>query len=545
MDFQSNLSSMIKARFPVLYLTTFEEERAVNQIIDLCNREDIIKRSRKVYTWSMTDGFVCDGSNPSQDTKSPLKALEFTETVQESSVFILKDFHIFFSNGKYYDYSVIRKLRDVIPIIKNGEFLKTIIIVSPTFVLPVELQKDITLIELDLPKVEDIQCILDEIIEANKDSNIRIELTESEKKQICNAALGLTLQEAENAFAKAIVNDGALDINDLETVLNEKSQIIKKSGVLEYIQTPTNINDVGGLENLKRWLNKRSKSWTPLAQTYNISPPKGVLITGIPGCGKSLVAKSVSNIWKMPLLRMDMGSIYSGLLGSSEENIRRAIKTAEAIAPSILWIDEIEKGLGGSSNSDGGTSTRILGTFLTWMQEKTSPVFVISTANDISKLPPELLRKGRFDEIFFVDLPTQNERKDIFKLHINKRFKDTKLEISELIESQSIDLFASHTEGFVGAEIEQVILSAVFEAFNESRDVTISDIVSCIQKTVPLSVTQSEQIMQIREWANIRAVAATAVEDRTAYDNELEKNSEIDTIKQDVKMKRGGRTVEF
>lgn len=545
MNFQENLSNMIKARFPLLYLTTFEEERAVNQIIYLCDCEDTIKRTRNVYVWSMTDGYTCKGKNIEKDTKLPLKALEFAENIEEPAVFILKDFHIYLSNGKYYDYVIIRKIRDLIPIIKNEEFPKTIIIVSPIFVLPTELQKDITLIDFDLPKVEDVRNILDEIIEANKDSNIRIELDDGEKNQICNAALGLTIQEAENAFAKAIANDGVLDIGDLENVLNEKSQIIKKSGVLEYIQTLSSMDDIGGLENLKRWLKKRSKSWTPLAKSYNIAPPKGILITGIPGCGKSLVAKSISNIWKMPLLRMDMGSIYSGILGSSEENIRRVIKTAEAISPSILWIDEIEKGLGNSNNSDGGTSTRILGTFLTWMQEKTAPVFVIATANDISKLPPELLRKGRFDEIFFVDLPTKNERKDIFKLHIKKRFKDTELDTSELLDKNAINLFASNTEGFVGAEIEQVILNSVFEAFNESRNVTVNDIVLCIRNTVPLSVTQYEQIMNIREWANIRAVAATAVEDRSLYDNEQKKNSEIDKFKQDVKMKRGGRTVEF
>ncbi|MCS4527072.1 AAA family ATPase [Clostridium botulinum] len=218
-----------------------------------------------------------------------------------------------------------------------------------------------------------------------------------------------------------MVEDGKLNIDDIEVVLEEKCQVIKKTGILEFMKSDLKMEDVGGLENLKRWISKRNKSWLDSAQKYNLPAPKGVLITGVPGCGKSLTAKAISAMWQLPLLRLDMGKIFSGVVGSSEENMRKAIKTAEAVSPSILWIDEIEKGFGGASSSgDSGTSMRIFGTFLTWMQEKIKPVFVVATANNISNLPSELLRKGRFDEIFFVDLPTKNERKDIFRLHLKK-----------------------------------------------------------------------------------------------------------------------------
>lgn len=242
------------------------------------------------------------------------------------------------------------------------------------------------------------------MIEMNESSGIVIDLKEDEKEVLCKAAQGLTLQEAENAFARAMVSKGQLTIKELDVILDEKCQVIKKTGILEFIKSDFNMNDVGGLENLKKWLIKRNNSWLGKAQKdYNLPAPKGVLITGVPGCGKSLTAKAMSALWQLPLLRLDVGKIFSGLVGSSEENMRKAIQTAEAVAPSILWIDEIEKGFGGNGGErDGGTATRVFGTFLTWMSEKTKPVFVIATANNINALPSEMLRKGRFDEIFLL-----------------------------------------------------------------------------------------------------------------------------------------------
>jgi SpoVK/Ycf46/Vps4 family AAA+-type ATPase len=316
-------------------------------------------------------------------------------------------------------------------------------------------------------------------------------------------------------------------------------QVIKKTGILEFINTDIKISDVGGLENLKNWLNKRNNSWSEAAKKYCLPAPKGVLITGVPGCGKSLTAKAMSAAWQLPLLKLDFGKIFSGLVGSSEENMRKAIKTAEAVAPSILWVDEIEKSLSGvnsSSNGDSGVSTRIFGTFLTWMQEKTAPVFVIATANNISGLPAELLRKGRFDEIFFVDLPTHRERKEIFKLHLTKRLKDEEVASKLTIDDGLLESLANLTEGFVGAEIEQVVVSALYEAFFNKRPLEYSDLENTIKNVVPLSVTQKEQILSLREWANIRAVAATKKEDMAQYSKE--ENPE------DVNTARGGRALD-
>ncbi len=304
--------------------------------------------------------------------------------------------------GKNIDYNLIRKVRDLVTVLKASPNPKSVVFISPTVILPNELQKDVTILDFDLPTIDEIKGMLDEMIYVNEQSGrIEMDLNESEKEKICKAALGLTLQEAENAFARAMVEDGKLNIDDIEVVLEEKCQVIKKTGILEFIKSDLKMEDVGGLENLKRWISKRNKSWLDSAQKYNLPAPKGILITGVPGCGKSLTAKAISAMWQLPLLRLDMGKIFSGVVGSSEENMRKAIKTAEAVSPSILWIDEIEKGFGGASSSgDSGTSMRIFGTFLTWMQEKTKPVFVVATANNINSLPSELLRKGRFDEIF-------------------------------------------------------------------------------------------------------------------------------------------------
>ncbi|NSB13484.1 AAA family ATPase [Clostridium beijerinckii] len=556
------LANLFKARFPYVYISTWEEERAISVIDSVVKDENLIKTQRITYIWSQTDGMCIQGAKGREETKQPIKALEFIEKCEEPAIFILKDFHVFFGvSGRNVDYALIRKTRDLVSVLKNSPRPKSVVFLSPTVVLPSELQKDVTILDFDLPTIDEIKSLLNEMIDMNKQGGrIIIDLDESEKERLCKAALGLTLQEAENAFARAMVEDGRMNIGDLEIILEEKCQVIKKTGILEFEKSDLNMNDVGGLENLKRWVSKRNKSWLDSAQKYNIPAPKGVLITGVPGCGKSLTAKAISAMWQLPLLRLDMGKIFSGIIGSSEENMRKAIKTAEAVAPSILWIDEIEKGFSGASSSSGdsGTSTRIFGTFLTWMQEKTKPVFVVATANNINSLPSELLRKGRFDEIFFVDLPTKNERKDIFRLHLKKRLTNEEVCKDVSITDELLSELADLTEGFVGAEIEQAVVAALFEAFSEERGLHVSDLEKVIKNTVPLSVTQAEQIISIREWANVRAVAATAKEDRSEYlkkDNSISSKLEEDTgeSKSDdennsesaIKKARGGRTIDF
>jgi len=439
------------------------------------------------------------------------------------------------------DHQVLRKIRDLVPSLKQSPRPKNVVFLSPTHVLPNDLQKDVTIVEFDLPSFEEIKGVLGEMIAANRRSGrIAIDLVADEEERLAKAAMGLTLQEAENAFARAMVRNGRLDATDVEVIIEERRQIIRKTEILEFVKSDLDMSDVGGLENLKRWLKKRNNSWLEAAQRYGLPAPKGALITGVPGCGKSMTAKCISSMWQLPLLRLDVGKIFSGLVGSSEENMRTAIKTAEAIAPSILWIDEVEKGFGGAGSSgDSGTSSRVFGTFLTWMQEKSSPVFVIATANNIHALPAEMMRKGRFDEIFFVDLPTLKERKDIFRLHMDKRLVNPDVLGLFKVTEEVLEMLAEISEGFTGAEIEQAVISGLFEAFAEDRSIRVDDFVRAIRTTVPLSVTQAEQIRGIREWANVRAVAATRQEDRVEYAGKVE------GAEDDIRATRGGRTVDF
>lgn len=539
-ELNKKLSNLIRARFPYIYITTYEEDRVSDTIRLLAADTKKVKIPREIYTWTQTKGIYSEKDKKIiPNTTCPCAALNFIEKCEKNAIFLIYDFHVNFGiKCRQPDFNVIRKLRDMVPILKTSAARKNVIFIAPELIIPETLQKDITIFDFPLPKLEEVKEKLDKMLAQNamvKTDN----LNEENKDKLCKAALGLTLQEAENAFALAMVNDGTLDIKDLNVILSEKMQVIKKTGILEFIQSDCNIDDIGGLDNLKNWLKKRNNSWSEKAKKYCLPAPKGVLITGIPGCGKSLTAKATSSIWQLPLLRLDLGKIFSGLVGSSEENMRKAIATAEAVAPSILWVDEIEKGLSGlSSSGDSGVSSRIFGTFLTWMQEKEAPVFVIATANNIHALPPELLRKGRFDEIFFVDLPTKQERKDIFRVHLAKRLKDAEISKNVPLTEETYEKLASLTEGFIGAEIEQIVISALCEAFFENRALEFSDLEKVIKTIVPLSTTQKEQIRAIREWANIRAVTATKKEDLSSYATE-NKNPD------DVAEGRGGRTLEF
>ncbi len=551
------LTNLFKARFSFIYIPTWEELRVIELITQIANNIKVIKCQRDVFVWSFTEGLNkilpkgLEKINISNQ-ENPSEALTYIDNYNKPAILILKDVHPLLGiQNRNYDYSFIRKIRDVAGSLKNSEYSKNVVIVAPTLVLPTDLQKDITVVDFDLPTLEELKNLLNEMLSINKNSGVVINLDENDKSILCKAAQGLTLQEAENAFARAMVTKGQLTIDELDIILEEKCQVIKKTGILEFINTALNINDIGGLENMKRWLAKRKNSWLDAAQKdYNLPAPKGILITGIPGCGKSMTAKAMSATWQLPLLRLDIGKIFSGLVGSSEENMRKAIKTAEAVSPSILWIDEIEKGFVNSrGETDGGTSTRVFGTFLTWLNEKTKPVFVIATANNINHLPPELLRKGRFDEIFFVDLPTINERKIIFKLHLEKRLKGSKSK-NFVVTDDLLNRLAQITEGFGGAEIEQVVISSLFEAFSEGRILQEDDLFKVIKNMVPLATTQSEQILSIREWANERAISATAHDANYNYNPEpteelVQKREKARKTNETIKYSRGGRTIDF
>lgn len=494
----NDISIMVRARYPIIYVVSWEEKRVEAALLEIARQ-----RQKSIFGWTITQGMVNLDSAPnytSHDaTMDPIAALDYIQRYQKSALFVLKDFHPFMNDTR-----VIRKLRDLTILLKTS--YKSIVLLAPILKIPDELEKDISVLDYPLPSLEELGQQLDKIIFSVQDNKkIQVNLDKGGKEKILHATQGLTLVEAENVFAKTIVANSRIDPLDIPLILSEKKQIIRKTGILEYFSPDETIADVGGLDNLKGWLHKRTRAFSEEARTYGLPQPKGVLLLGVSGSGKSLVAKAVASLWNLPLLRLDVGSVFSGLVGSSEANIRSVIKTAESISPCLMWLDEMDKALSGvfSSNfSDGGTTARVLSSFLTWMQEKTAPVFLIATANDISALPPELLRKGRLDEIFFLDLPSSRERLDIFRIHLIKRGRKP--------EDYDLSLLASLSKGFSGSEIEEVIISALYDSFDAQRELETIDIVNTIRQSVPLSHTMREAIDALRQWAQTRARPASS-----------------------------------
>ncbi|MET8312326.1 AAA family ATPase [Micromonospora sp. NPDC005173] len=514
--FREALSQLLKARFPILYVESYEEHRVVAEVTAVARDAAMVRTPRTVWTWSATEGLVQPDGTPRKGTTDPEDALKAALRIDAPSVLMFRDLHVAHGGGdRPGSPGVVRLLRDVAAAFKSGPVARSLVLISPVLRIPVELEKDVTIVDFPLPSEHEIRMVLEGMIAANSASGrIRIGLDAVGRERLAKAALGLTLQEAENAFARAMVNDGVLDLDDIAVVHEEKRQTVRKSGLLEFVDVDVDLADVGGLENLKRWLAKRDSSWLAEAAEYGLPAPRGVLITGVPGCGKSLTAKAVAASWGLPLLRFDIGRVFSGLVGSSEQNVRNAIRTAEATSPCVLWIDEVEKGFAsGGAGGDSGTSSRVFGTFLTWLQEKTEPVFVIATANNIESLPPEMLRKGRFDEIFFVDLPTIAERASIWAVHIAKRLTHPVVARDLTVDDALLKELSGLSEGYSGAELEQAVIAGLFDAFSERRPLRKDDLVHGVVNMVPLSVTQAERISAIRAWANMRAVAATAAED--------------------------------
>jgi SpoVK/Ycf46/Vps4 family AAA+-type ATPase len=505
MQKQANeVETLIRARYPIIYITTWEEARVVAEITRVA-----AQREKRVFEWSITTGLVPAGTSLQSEkhrdaaTKDPLTALDTVISDVEPAIYVFKDFHHFLTKTNV---TVIRRLREIAQSLKHS--YKTVIIVSPGLEVPMDLEKDVTVVDFDLPGRTEFDALLDRIEkDLGGNDKVTISLNNGAREKLVKAALGLTLTEAENVFAKALVLSRRLDESQVARIVAEKKQIIRKSGLLEYCEAAEDLADVGGVDALKTWLKKRSVAFSDEAQEFGLPAPRGILLLGVQGCGKSLTAKAIGQLWSLPLLRFDVGRVFGSLVGSSEENIRRAIKVAESVAPAVLWIDEIDKAFArqsGTAVTDGGTSARVFGTFVTWLAEKTAPVFVVATANDIRALPPELMRKGRFDEIFFVDLPAAQERTDIFRIHINKRGRD--------VAKFDLPLLAEHTEGFSGAEIEEGVISALFDVFYEHRDLSTESIVATVKETVPLSRTMQEDVGRLRKWAEGRARAATSPE---------------------------------
>lgn len=492
---QEEISILIQAQYPLIYLVTSEEERTERAIAMIAQNKN---QQRRVFVWTVTHGIVEYGQSRNvtqHNTVSPEAAIQWVIQQKEPGIYIFKDLHPFIDSP-----ATTRWLRDAIASFKAAQ--KTILLMSPMQQVPIELEKEVVVLDYPLPDLTELNQVLSQQLEKTKG---RRTTTETREK-LLKAALGLTRDEAEKVYRKAQVKAGRLTEGEVDIVLSEKKQIIRRNGILEYIEEDETIDAVGGLEELKRWLKQRSNAFTERAREYGLPQPKGMLILGVPGCGKSLIAKTTSRLWGLPLLRLDMGRVYDGsMVGRSEANLRNALKTAESISPAILFIDELDKsfaGSSGSADSDGGTSSRIFGSFLTWMQEKTSPVFVMATANRVERLPGEFLRKGRFDEIFFVDLPNKEERQQIFKIHLSKRRRD--------IERFDIEQLATICDGFSGAEIEQALIAAMYEAFAQDREFTQLDIIAAIKATLPLSRTMTEQVTALRDWARQRARPAAS-----------------------------------
>jgi AAA+ superfamily predicted ATPase len=497
--FVDELDLHVRARYPLLYLVTWEEARLDAILAKLAETH-----SKVLVTWSITQGLrthVERGPAAAQEAgaKDPGEALAAIAKLRDPSLVVLKDFHPFLS-----DPIVVRALRELAGQLKST--YTTVMLVSPVLNVPTELEKDICVLDVPLPTADDLLRLLREIVKVVRTGkSATVELTKESAERLIDASLGLTLSEAENAFAKAIAQDQKLSVDDVSLVLAEKRQVIRKGGLLEYCPADESLANVGGMESLKRWLGRRGNAFGEAARSFGLPAPKGVLLLGVQGCGKSLTAKAIASTWGLPLLRLDMGRIFSGLVGSSEENMRRAVRMAESIAPAVLWVDELEKGLAGvgsSHDGDSGVSARVFGSFLTWLQEKTAPVFVVATANRIEALPPELLRKGRFDEIFFIDLPGDAERQQIFAIQLARHRRDAaSFDLSEL---------AKLSRSFSGAEIEQAVVSALYSAFDAGTELAQQHLVEAIGETLPLAVTMREEIERLREWARSRTRPAGA-----------------------------------
>jgi len=477
-EMSADIKGCIQAGYPYLYLLTFEEERTRRMLASMCAGME-----KQIYTWSAWNGFSGNISDPHDD---PLKAINENG---RPGVYLLFDFHLRMENTQ-----VQRQLKDM-----RWGFsynAQTIVITAPRMIMPPELEKQFAVFEVPLPEPDELETLWRDICDENppKVDDIRAE-------HFARAARGLTLEEARLIFSRVLfeVSQGAAF--DTSLVIEEKRRLVSAEQALEFYDLEFSTADVGGLNTLKKWLAERSGAFDRRAREFGLPEPKGMLLLGVQGCGKSLTAKAIASYWKLPLVRLDLGAVFSGSR-APEETLRRATRLLEAMSPVVLWIDEIEKGFAGSSDSSGEASgRRILGHFITWLQEKKRPVFVVATANRVDALPPELLRKGRFDELFFVDLPNEVERREIFEIHLKRRGVDSaKLDMKNLVDK---------TRNFTGSEIEQVVIDSLYRAYANSAALKQDDIEKTIEAVVPIYNTYQEDIKKLRDWASSRTRRAS------------------------------------
>lgn len=484
---KNQVTNYIRAGYPGLYLVSCEETRIEAQMKAIATT-----LKYKLYSWSVTEGLADTADGHTREAQDPVQVMTVFDELGDNSVVLLKDFHQFIEDGNPV---LVRKVKESLRVGKTKG--KALVMVGCRLALPPELEREFVVVPFNLPDKEQLGTVLDGIANSAK----LPKPGNDEREQLLDAASGLTSIEAENAFALSVVESGRLCS---KIVAREKANEVKKSGLLEICSNVASLDDIGGLDCLKAWLVQRRDAFGKEAKEYGLPAPKGLLIVGIPGTGKSLTAKATASVFNRPLLKLDAGRLFAGLVGQSEGNLRSVIQTAEAIAPCVVWVDEIEKGFSDSKSSgfsDGGTASRVFGTFLSWLQDRTAPVFVVATANDVTQLPPEMLRKGRFDELFWIDLPNQQEREAIWKIQIAKFNRDPeKFDVTQL---------ARATEGLTGSEIEQLFIDSLHEAFGRRAEPTDLSIAMLLNDLVPLSKLMSEQIDGLRKWAKGRARMAT------------------------------------
>ena len=492
MDVAHELELLIRARTRLVVVESFDEARA----------EVLLSRTAKrlripLYHWTLTDGLVPPGGAPLYDSRDPLKALGNVAELHRGGIYLLKDLA-----GHLHDPVVARKVKDLVD--RASHHPLTLVLISPKVDLPDLLVKHAARLDLSMPSDKELGALVWKVVSRfGAQTQVDVRLDDAQFQSLVEGLRGLTLAEAERAIGRAVADDLALTPSDVPGVWSAKREILEADGAIEFVPNSVAFEDIGGLSGLKAWLRKRRDALTPEAKAFGLDAPKGLVLLGVQGCGKSLAARAVAAAWHVPLLRMEPGRIYDKYIGESDKHLEQALRAAEHMAPCVLWIDEIEKGFAsfGNSEADGGLSRRIFGRLLGWLQERIQPVFVIATCNDVSSLPPELMRKGRFDEVFFVDLPTADERGEIFRIHLARRDRDP--------EMFDIRRLADASAGFSGAEIEQAIVAAMYTAFSHGgADVSTDVIEDELRQTRPLSVTRGEDVQRLRAWAQGRTVPA-------------------------------------
>ncbi len=482
MEFAQELTLLLRACYPLIYIPSLEEERveaAISQVAQATGRT--------VYLWDYVEGYQGNPNDSGFARRNPLQALELGEKMPKNAagLFVLRDFHRFLE-----DIAVARKLRNLARLFKAQP--KNIILLAPHLSIPGDLREVLTVLEFHLPRPPEIRAEILALL-----GDLGQDLPQPVLDNLVQSCQGLSLERIRRVLTRGIAARGEISEADVELVLEEKRQTIRQTQILDFYPARENMADIGGLSLLKEWLYRRGEAFSEPARQYGLPYPRGLLLAGIQGTGKSLTAKAVAHHWHLPLLRLDVGRLFAGLVGESEARTRQMIDLAEALAPCVLWIDEIDKAFAGlDGRGDSGTTSRVFGTFITWLTEKTSPVFVVATANNLPALPPELLRKGRFDEVFFVGLPNQGERREIFKVHL-RQLRPHRW------QQYDLDRLAYETPEFSGAEIEQSLVEAMHIAFSQGREFTTEDILSAASQLIPLSRTAQEQIRLLQEWAEM------------------------------------------